>query len=127
LIKPSAEWRVDAWDRAAENLHGIPFAVLDERGVEPAAVCDVLSEALRSAHVYSDAPDWDAFWMMRLYEAAGRRADIEIRDLGLALPRLSAAAQSAIADEAERIAPRTHRAGCDAQHLQALFRLAHGR
>ena len=31
-----------------------------------------LDRALEAAQVYSDAPEWDGFWLDRLYAASGR-------------------------------------------------------
>lgn len=126
LIRPAADWSDADWDPKAAELHRIPVTDLHERGLDPSFVCDAMSEALQSRLVYSDAPDWDSFWLMRLHAAAGRRATIVIRDLRTVIPALSETAEATIAAEAQRIAPRRHRAGCDALHLQALFRLAHG-
>lgn len=124
LISPSPHWPMTAWDPKAERLHGITPKMLADLGLDPAAACERLDGALTGRAVYSDAPDWDSFWMLRLYQAAGRRCDIRLRDFSRLMPALSAADKAKLLQQADRLAPRRHRAAEDALHLRMIHRLA---
>ncbi|HNS85497.1 MAG TPA: hypothetical protein PKH09_01260, partial [Parvularculaceae bacterium] len=73
---------------------------------------------------YSDAPDWDSFWMMRLFDAAARKSAIRIRDFSTLMAPLAPEKKAQLLSQADRQAPRRHRAGEDALHLVAVFRLS---
>jgi hypothetical protein len=124
LISPAPEWPIDAWDPAAERLHGITPKMLSDLGLTAGAACDRLAAALAGCDVYSDAPDWDGFWLMRLFEAAGRKPAIRLGEFSRLMPVLSADARRALLAKADRLAPRRHRAAEDALHLVTLYRLA---
>lgn len=124
LIRPDPSWPMTAWDPNAEKLHGISVEQLEREGVDAAAACSRIASALADVHVYSDAPDWDAYWIMRLFAAAGRRMPFVIREFSRLMPPLSADEKAEILKAADAKAPRRHRAADDARHLQALYRLA---
>ncbi|MFN0024089.1 MAG: hypothetical protein ACKVS5_09320 [Parvularculaceae bacterium] len=112
-----------AWDDKAARLHGITPRMLSDFGLDAAEGCKRLNAALSGRIVYSDAPDWDAFWMQRLFRAAGRRCDIRLHDFARAMPVLTAAEKARLLSQADRLAPRRHRAAEDALHLYTLYRL----
>ena len=124
LIKPVSDWSMDQWDDDAEQLHGIKRAALDVEGEAPKLICQALNASLKDCVVYSDAPDWDGFWLYRLYEACDEKqafslsdfrdlfVDTEPKDLGELIAR------------ATKTAPHTHRATDDVLHMRALHRLA---
>jgi len=124
LINPAPSWSMQAWDPKAERLHGITPRMLSDLGIDPSDACKRLETALEGRTVYSDAPDWDGFWMLRLFQAAGRRCDIRLHDFARAMPPLSDAAKARLLQQADRLAPRRHRASEDALHLLTLYRLA---
>lgn len=124
LINPSPQWPMSAWDPKAERLHGITPRMLADLGLDPAGVCERLDAALAGRAVYSDAPDWDSFWMLRLYQAAGRRCDIRLQDFSRLMPVLGDADKKKLLQQADRLAPRRHRAAEDALHLRMIHRLA---
>ncbi|MEQ8935713.1 MAG: hypothetical protein RIE56_07965 [Amphiplicatus sp.] len=124
LIRPHDSWTEEAWDAQAEALHGLTRTRLEEEGVETRAVCVALNEAFDGAKVYSDAPDWDGFWLFRLFSAAGVRQSFSILDYGRLIRPLLDQRQGALLERASRLAPRRHRAADDARHLQVLYRLA---
>jgi hypothetical protein len=117
---------MEDWSEQAERLHGVTPRMLADLGVDPARACDRLSSALAGLNVYSDAPDWDSFWMMRLYKSVGRHCDIRLLDFAAAIPPLTQAEKLALLQQADRLAPRRHRAAEDAIHLQTVYRLARG-
>lgn len=124
LISPSPDWPIDGWDAKAERLHGVDLKMLGDLGVSAAVACDRIEAALLRCDVVSDAPDWDAFWMMRLYEAAGRKCPLRLKDFASVMPPMSREERAALLQKADRLAPRRHRAGEDALHLQTTWRLA---
>ena len=124
LISPAPSWSMDAWDLKAERLHGISPRVLSDLGLDPAEACERIEAALAGRTVYSDAPDWDGFWMLRLFQAAGRRCEIRLNDFARAMPPLSKEAKAKLLQQADRLAPRRHRAAEDALHLRMIHRLA---
>ncbi len=115
---------MEDWDPQAERLHGITPKMLSDLGVNAALACDRMSASLAACDVYSDAPDWDGFWMMRLFEAAGRKAQFRLSEFGRLMPPLAPAEKSALIRKADRLAPRRHRAAEDALHLATIYRLA---
>ena len=124
LISPAPEWSMDDWDPRAERLHGISPKMLSDLGVNASVACERLTRALSGCAVYSDAPDWDGFWLMRLFDVASRKPPIRLKDFTVLMPPMRADQKSALLARADMTAPRRHRAGEDALHLAALYRLA---
>ena len=81
LISPADDWGDEAWDRQAEALHGIAQATLRKKGHEIAKVCDQLNRALIDVDVFSDAPDWDGFWLYRLFSRGRYKAGLSLERL----------------------------------------------
>jgi hypothetical protein len=127
LIEPFASWPRTAWDPQAEALHGVSLDELMQKGRPGAAVCHRLNAALKGAKVYSDAPDWDSFWLYRLFSTAGVRQRFSLGDLGGLLVSMAGEKLESIFAEADRTAPRRHRACEDVLHMRALYALARRR
>ena len=69
LIHPEQDWNY--WCETAESMHGITRQMLIELGKPAAVVAEELNSVLNSVNVvYSDAANWDDFWLQRLYVAA---------------------------------------------------------
>lgn len=124
LIRPAEQWSLDDWSKDAEALHGVPHAILLKDGAEPKDVCEALNEALAGKTVYSDAPDWDGFWLYRLFQAGHLRQRFTLNDLGGLFAAAPPEQIDALSAQADRLAPRSHRAAPDALHMRALFELA---
>lgn len=124
LIKPSPDWSIDEWSRDAEALHGVTHKKITSKGADPKVVCETLNSALAGIDVYSDAPDWDGFWLYRLFQSAKIRQNFKLSDLNLLFRSMQPDKLSAILIEAERLAPRKHRAAADAVHMRTIFELA---
>lgn len=89
-------------------------------------VCKRLNEALAGADVFSDAPDWDAFWLYRLYSAAGEKQAFKLNDFG---DLLQTYAPEKVADAIARAvdkAPHRHRAHDDVLHMKTIYKIASG-
>ncbi|MEM9234647.1 MAG: hypothetical protein AAGA69_10495, partial [Pseudomonadota bacterium] len=84
----------------------------------------ILNAALGDAEVYSDAPDYDSFWLFRLYDAAGVRPNYRLNDLGDLLRPIWPGEPSELVERASHGAPHIHRAAADARHLQEMYRIA---
>lgn len=124
LIRPHETWRRSAWDPKAEDLHGVSIAELERDGTEPKEVCRILNAALDGVTVYSDALDWDGFWLYRLYSVGGVKPSFTLRDFSYAMNALPPERIESVIARADAEAPRRHRAGPDVANMQALYRLA---
>ena len=123
LIRPEPGWKDDAWDPKAQALHGVAREELMRAGAAPKEVCAALNDALRGAKVYSDAPDWDGFWLYRLYQAAKMRQTFELWDFRDLFAHLPPQVVREAAQKAAVAAPHRHRASDDVLHMQALYAL----
>ena len=124
LIKPAEAWSMRAWEKSAESLHRIPPDRLLTEGRDPLDVALGLNAALGQATVYSDAPDYDSFWLFRLYDAAGVRPNYRLADLGDLLRPVWKGDPDDLVRQASATAPHTHRAADDVRHLQVMYEIA---
>lgn len=124
LIKPADSWSMTAWEKPAEKLHGISPSNLVTDGRDPIESALILNAALGDAQVYSDAPDYDSFWLFRLYDAAGVRPNYRLNDLGDLLRPIWPREPKELVELASIGAPHVHRAAQDAKHLQEMYRIA---
>ncbi len=123
LIKPADNWKMAAWEKSAEELHHISIDELLRGGKPPLEAALILNAALGGSDVYSDAPDYDGFWLYRLYEAAGVKANFKLLDIASLLEPLNVDPPSLV-KRAEAIEPHTHRADQDVRHMMVLYQLA---
>ena len=123
LVKPADAWSMKAWEKSAEELHQISIDQLLREGKPPLEAALVLNAALGGAEVYSDAPDHDGFWLYRLYEAAGVKANFKLLDITNLLAPLAISTPDDLVKRAQAIEPHTHRADQDVRHLMALYDL----
>lgn len=66
-IKPSENWT--DWDPNAEDVHNIPRERLFDEGISVLEAAHRLYQKIGKAKtIYSDAPDYEHFWVMRLFE-----------------------------------------------------------
>ena len=121
LIKPDGDWSLDAWDPAAETLHGISIDYLNKKGHTPKDVCAKLNAALDGVLVYSDAPDWDGYWLYRLFNAGGSKQAFRLTEFDMLFAALPPEKVSAAIARANEIAPHCHRAREDVLHMQAIY------
>ncbi len=124
LIKPCEGWSLDDWNPEAEALHGVSHQTLLTKGVSANEVCERLNTVLGGKQVFSDAPDWDGFWLYRLFQAAGIRQTFKLSDLNVLFQSTPPEKMDAYLAEADRMAPRKHRAVPDVLHMRALYELA---
>ena len=123
LIRPHESWSLEDWNPVAEALHGVSYDTLVKEGVPAGEVCEKLNGALAGKLVFSDAPDWDGFWLYRLFQAAKMRQRFIVSDFSSILRAAPPEKLDAYMEEAERRAPRMHRAIPDVLHMRALYEL----
>ncbi len=69
-IKPHELWT--HWDYNAEDIHNIPRKLLNDVGLTLNEACQRLLKHCKNGEVfYTDAPNYDGFWVMKLLETAG--------------------------------------------------------
>ncbi|MCI5043722.1 MAG: hypothetical protein MRY72_03405 [Aquisalinus sp.] len=124
LVKPHASWSLEAWEKTAEELHRISPDTLVRQGTAPLEVALVLNAAFANADVYSDAPSFDGFWLYRLYEAAGVRANFRLHNIASLISTVTDATPEDLFAKANEQEPHTHRAEQDVRQLQLVYELA---
>lgn len=120
LIRPEPEWQ--AWDPAAERLHGIGRAQLLRHGRPAREVARQLNRELRGETLYTDAWGNDLTWLSLLFDAAGLVPLFRLEPLRALLDerqqRLWHDAHRAVMRE---LALERHRASADARILQQTY------
>ncbi len=124
IIKPHEDWPKSAWDDKAQELHGLSHNDLMEHGVDVTQACKTLNNALAGATVYSDAPDWDGYWLYRLHSAARMRQTFKLAHFAELMPPIGLADKLMLVAKTNALAPHTHRAADDVRHMQVLHACA---
>ena len=116
LIRPDEMWSPRAWSPASAAVHGIPLAELRQAPPAP-EVARWAASLIGDATVVSDAPEFDARWLARLYETEGGLILPLVRDFEvLVAARCDMAATRRVYAALDAI-PAPHRAGPDAERL----------
>lgn len=70
-IKPAESWT--HWDENAEEVHNIPKQLLRDVGLDVTEAAHRFLSALEKGdrQVYSDAPDFESFWLSKLLNTSG--------------------------------------------------------
>ena len=123
LIRPAPEWPETSWDDKAQKLHGIERDQLAREGVGAGEICKALNSALSDVTVYSDAPDWDGFWLMRLFQAGGLKQEFALRDFNKIFAGMDRPSIDDLIAKASKISPHCHRASDDVLHMRTIFKL----
>lgn len=84
LVKPLAKWTLykNAWDQASERLTGITQEMLERDGLNPGEVMARFYRGVGDRQLFSDNPDFDAYWLAMLADAAG--TSVETHKIGQA-------------------------------------------
>jgi DNA polymerase III epsilon subunit-like protein len=131
LVRPTSDWTLHGhWDPRAEALHGITPEQLSAQGRPPQQVAQQMNRVLASRELFSDSA-LDEAWLRQVFDEAGlepaftiRRFDAIRLIVQLAAGRGITKGRFASAQrEAQRLAPRTHRAEPDARHLATLWHI----
>lgn len=124
LIRPLPHWQF--WSADAEAIHKIPRRRLETDGCDAVEAARRAEAALSGHTVYSDNPEYDGFWLDRLYQDVGlerRFKLLSLLDLFFALPGVQPDMIRDAARDASDRAPFTHRAGQDARHHAVVYAL----
>jgi len=136
LINPASisEWQ--SWNIESEKIHHLDRPRLERNGWDPEFVASRLTEDLHSKTVYTDAPDFDASWVARLFTAVKQPMPFHcdhIDELLLTFLRKPDDAIWQVMLQIERIKNElaefrsgSHSAGYDVGYLLQLWRNAHG-
>ncbi len=124
LIRRHEDWPLAAWDPKAEELHGLSIEVLHEDGLDVVGACKRLNDALAGLTVYSDAPDWDGYWLYRLHTTARMRQTFKLAHFAELMPEISLTDKLMLVAKTNALAPHTHQAADDVRHMQVLHALA---
>ncbi len=111
LIKPEPKWTlVNAWSEASERLTGISRQMLEQDGLHPREVMERFLRFVGDRELFSDHPDFDAYWLAMLADAAG--ISIETHKIGNANRLIGS-----------KLSPSEtgHRAEADARRLATAF------
>lgn len=107
FIKPERHWT--HWDEQAGSIHGLSRSLITRTGIACyEAVCR-LDGNMANQDVYSDAPEWDGYWLDRLYSVVEKKRTWTLKKLNLFYTEL----------ETESM---PHRALADAERLTRLFK-----
>ncbi len=116
LIRPEPDWT--HWDASAELVHGIPRAILFEKGRQPLEVCLDLNTRLRGQTIYCDAWAYDYVWLSRLYDVVDMVPSFAMKDLRELLGECEQSLWHSTRAAVElRLQLRRHRASGDARTL----------
>ncbi len=77
--------------------------------------------------VFSDAPNFDNWWLGKLLAVAAAEGTVRIESIDtLLVAEFTTEIAVRAEDEANRLCPPTHRAAADVRHLLEIYRLAAG-
>jgi hypothetical protein len=110
----------DEWSMDAQRVHGISQEMLIRDGEPVDAVVARLAEAFGAGTVYSDAPQNDFDWILRLHDAAGVWPGFRIRGVNEAFVG-NDADRFAAEWKAFKAVPAPHRAALDAYRWALLW------
>lgn len=89
VIRPEPDWLENGdWDAKAEDIHGFTIERLMDVGEPAAVVANRIAEALRGRVVYSDAPDWDTYWLDVLHKTTHVERTYDVEDIAKKVPVL---------------------------------------
>jgi hypothetical protein len=129
LIKPLPHW--DDWSVESQAVHNISRSTLVSEGQDAKLVALRITALLKGRYVFSDAPEFDENWYLRLFSDVDVRPMFRIQDYdSLLLPCRKIASGFMGPDRVARLTrkmelvyPHTHRAGEDAMHMAAGVRM----
>lgn len=79
LVKRPAEWSF--WDEMSEiEYHNISREELDEKGIEPLDVVNLINHQLAGHTVYTDAYAFDEYWLRKLYNYVEKEMAFKLVD-----------------------------------------------
>lgn len=130
VISPAGidEWT--DWSPSAERIHGLSRRDLLQQGLAPADVAARLAQDLDGRVIFTDSPQFDGFWLARLFSAAGRSLPGVVIDhidslvceaLGVAPQALDPAVMARLKARARLQIQGQHRAALDVAYLMRVW------
>lgn len=114
LICPGDDW--DYWDERSETIHGLDRSDLDA-GLSVSQACHRLLEEVAGYPLYSDGPQYDQYWLDRLFHAGGwTRRQLHLEHISVLIPDQH---EEVFMDELEGRA-RSHNAINDARLIASI-------
>lgn len=120
LIRPTWDW--NDWSPDAEYLHGLTREQITKDGLPAWHVAKRMNEVLADATCYTDAPEFDGFWLSRLFEHYDAEPAFELRHFDTLFPSVSPNRIAFHVWPAKQAAGGQHRAAVDVKYLQELYR-----
>lgn len=126
FVKPPVHWDMKlVWDPDAEKLYRISIQQLLTHGRLPVEIAQLMNEVLAGRKLFSDSPVDDERWLRLIFDEANLMPAFAIQKLNAKALVAARAAKlgwdsarlEAAKTEADRVAPRTHRAEPDARHM----------
>ena len=114
------------WSYASQGIHGLSREFLVRKGHSPQVVAKRLNECLEGKLVLSDAPDWERFWLERLFDAVDVKMSFTIADYLRPLEKICPNPLKYHSIAKHKMIGREHRAGGDVSYLVELNRLCVG-
>lgn len=76
------------WDPSAQSVHHLSRNFLYENGKPPEYVAEKINSALKGKIIYTDAPDFDGFWVDRLFNAVRLENSLKFENIEALLREL---------------------------------------
>ena len=76
------------WDPGAQSVHNLSRKYLCEHGKSPVYVAKKINSALSGKVIYTDAPDFDGFWISRLFDAVNLENCLKFENIEVLLSEL---------------------------------------
>ncbi len=123
MIRPAPEWNRTDWAAQSAAVHRISVDALQDAPTA-SIVVDGFLENLAGRVPVSDAPEFEKYWLSRLFEAGGRGDAPAVGDYhGVSFACFSGLALDTLYETLMRRAV-PHRAGPDSARLAAAWRKA---
>ncbi len=110
------------WSPEAQSIHGLSRKYLCENGVHPGQVVAKMKEALDGKNIFSDAPDFEGFWIGRLFESQNEKVNFKINNAMEVFHNLDSNYKGYF-KEARKKAGGIHRASYDVKYLMEIFHM----
>lgn len=118
IIRTDPGWDPELWSAESEAVHGISRVQIAREGRPAAEIARRLAEEMGAADAcLSDAPAYDAAWLLRLLEAGGERGRPELISFEEAVNRDLLTIEQYHALDPDADGPAPHRAGPDAERM----------
>ena len=113
------------WSPDAQAAHGLSRKYLMDKGEAPSFVVERMLEALSNQKIYTNAPDFDGFWIRRLFSAVDKNMSLQFIDTA-SLFNYFCPEPSQYDVEARKRVGGIHRASFDVKYLIEKYRLCIG-